>query len=60
MGMSGVRTDFELYLEDVFEGDKLFDSSPVHFSQMKNFMITRNKKEFLDIRFDKDLFGFNN
>ena len=54
------RTDFTKIIEDVFEGDPLIDSNPAFFNQVKTFLETRNKREFRDIVYDKDLIGFNN
>lgn len=47
-------------IEDVFEGDRLFNSNPANYQNMVNFILNRNMKEFRNIKSDLDLIGFNN
>jgi len=54
------ETGYANLLEEIFENDIVFNSSPAFYTHMYNFLQIRNRKEFLNIKFDKELIGFNN
>jgi len=47
-------------IEEVYEGDRLFNSNPANFQNIINFIKNRSLKEFKNIEYDMDLIGFNN
>lgn len=51
---------YKKLIEEVFEGDRLFNSNPAHYQNIVNFIKNRNLKEFSNVETDKDLMGFNN
>lgn len=51
---------YSCLIEDIFKNNKLFNSNPAFYDQMKNFIEKRNIDEFLNIIYDSDIIGFNN
>lgn len=58
--LSYQRDGYKQLLEEVFDGDKLFNSNPSNYDNMVRFIKGRNMAGFKNVKTDKDLLGFSN